>query len=96
MASPLTVMPASHTRFCSIVQSILLFSTPTPCVLANFWLSSLHLPISATHIMLYGCPVMQGRSHLPDLQVRMPKQNCGNSRLSLPSITRSISLLIFF
>jgi hypothetical protein len=72
MASPLTVMPASHTRFCSIVstyasrrpfdapiltylvrsiysvrtaislQRIPLFSTPIPCVFANFWLSSLH------------------------------------------------------
>ncbi|KAF8169366.1 hypothetical protein BJ912DRAFT_1000016 [Pholiota molesta] len=74
------------------LQHILLFSTPIPCVLANSWSWSLQLPISATHTMLYGCPAMRDRSHPPDLQVRMPTQHCGDSRLLLPSIARSIPL----
>ncbi|KAF8169354.1 hypothetical protein BJ912DRAFT_181414 [Pholiota molesta] len=53
----LTAMPASHTRLCSIIQYLfypkgefspiftsVLYRQPTPCVLANFWPSSLHPP----------------------------------------------------
>ncbi|KAF8179408.1 hypothetical protein BJ912DRAFT_641939 [Pholiota molesta] len=107
MASPLTVMPASHTRFCSIVKVSILFERR---FLSNVYLCSppqsrafsqisgcllCILPISAMHTILYGFPAMWDRPHLPDLQVRMPKEHCDNSRLLLSSITRSISLFDF-
>ncbi|KAF8196919.1 hypothetical protein BJ912DRAFT_91812 [Pholiota molesta] len=77
----------SNVYLCSPPQSRA-FSQISGCLLCI-------LPISAMHTILYGFPAMWDRPHLPDLQVRMPKEHCDNSRLLLSSITRSISLFDF-